>query len=233
MQVEDKPRSNFSALPKEMKPRERMFEVGPENLSDQELLAILLRTGYKGKSVMQMAEDLLVSGNGLGGLSDNSLQALSKIKGIKNEKATTLAAAFELSRRLLTKKRHIYDIPFTSPKTVAEYFISRFRDKLAEEFHVVLLNSNNLIKKDVCISRGNLDTSVVHPREVFKAAIDNLAKSIILVHNHPSGNTMPSNSDIQTTKKIVESGKILEIPVLDHIIIGGNSYSSFVELGHI
>jgi len=231
MQVEEKPRSNFKSLPGEMKPRERMFAVGPENLSDQELLAILLRTGFKGKSVMQMAEELLASEGGLSGLSDNSLQSLSRKKGIKNEKATTLAAAFELSRRLLTKKRQIYDTPFTSPKVVADYFIPKFRDKLAEEFHVVLLNAGNMIKKDVCISRGNLDSSVVHPREVFKAAIDHLAKSVILVHNHPSGNPEPSRSDMATTKKIVESGKILEIPVLDHIIIAGNLYSSFTEKG--
>lgn len=231
MEIEDRPRSSFKYLPQEIKPRERMYSVGPENLSDQELLAILLRTGYKGKSVMQLSEEILRDENGLGGLSELTLEALSRRKGIKNEKATTLAAAFELSRRLLTKKRNLTDKPFTSPKSVADYFIPKFRDMLVEEFHLIILNSSNLIKRDICISRGTLDSSVVHPREVYKIAIDNLAKSIILVHNHPSGNLEPSMSDIATTKKIVESGKILDIPVLDHIIIAGNSYSSFVEKG--
>lgn len=152
-----------------------------------------------------------------------------KISGIGKDKTATLLAAFELSRRIQSQKKWFSDKKITSPREVAEIFIPLLKDELKEKFLIINLNSANKIINYNIISIGNLNSSVVHPREVFKSAIENSAASIILMHNHPSGNCTPSEEDKKITKKLVESGKILDIPVFDHIIIAGNSYTSFVE----
>lgn len=149
--------------------------------------------------------------------------------GIGNDKAVTLLAAFELSRRIQVQSRWFSDKKITSPQDVADIFIPMLRDEIKENFIVVCLNSANKIIRYVTVSVGNLNSSVVHPREIFKAAIENDSASIILIHNHPSGNPEPSNEDISITKKVVESGKIMDIPVFDHIIVAGNGFTSFVE----
>lgn len=149
--------------------------------------------------------------------------------GIGNDKAVTLLAAFELSRRIQVQSRWFSDKRITSPQDVADIFIPMLRDEIKENFIVVCLNSANKIIRYVTVSVGNLNSSVVHPREIFKAAIENDSASIILIHNHPSGNPDPSNEDISITKKVVESGKIMDIPVFDHIIVAGNGFTSFVE----
>lgn len=149
--------------------------------------------------------------------------------GIGNDKAVTLLAAFELSRRIQVQSRWFSDKRITSPQDVADIFIPMLRDEIKENFIVVCLNSANKIIRYVTVSVGNLNSSVVHPREIFKAAIENDSASIILIHNHPSGNPEPSNEDISITKKVVESGKIMDIPVFDHIIVAGNGFTSFVE----
>lgn len=138
-------------------------------------------------------------------------------------------AAFELSRRILVHSKWYSDRKVTSPQDIADIFIPLLRDETKENFLVVCLNSANKIIRYETISIGNLNSSVVHPREIFKAAIENSSASIILLHNHPSGNPEPSNEDISITRKIVDSGKIMDIPVFDHIIIAGNGYTSFVE----
>jgi DNA repair protein RadC len=138
-------------------------------------------------------------------------------------------AAFELSRRIQVQSKWYSDKKITSPQDVADIFIPLLRDEIKEHFIVVCLNSANKIIRYETISVGNLNSSVVHPREIFKAAIENNSASIILVHNHPSGNPEPSNEDISITKKVVESGKIMDIPVFDHIIIAGSGFTSFVE----
>lgn len=191
-------------------------------------MAILLRTGKQGKSVINIAHEI-VKKYKLAVLPSVSISSLKKIDGIGNDKAATLAAAFELARRIQSASKFDWNKKITSPQDVAEFFIPLMRDELKEHFIVVCLNSANKIIKHETISIGNLNSSVVHPREVFKAAIENSSASIILIHNHPSGNTEPSSEDISVTKKIIEAGKILDIPVFDHLIIAGNTFTSFVE----
>jgi DNA repair protein RadC len=216
-------------LPLDDRPREKLLLRGPQSLSDAELVAILLRTGKKGKSVLEIARDLISSEGNLAILATKTIDSLQLISGIGKDKAATLAAAFELSRRILSQPKWLSNKKITSPLDVAEIFIPILRDENKEKFIVVCLNSANKIIKHETISIGNLNSSVVHPREVFKVAIDNSSASIILIHNHPSGNPEPSNEDIRITKKIVETGKIMEIPVFDHLIIAGETYTSFVE----
>lgn len=216
-------------LPLDDRPREKLLLRGPQSLSDAELVAILLRTGKKGKSVLEIARELINSEGNLAMLATKTVDSLQLISGIGKDKAATLAAAFELSRRILSQPKWFSNKKITSPQDVAEIFIPILRDDNKEKFIVVCLNSANKIIKHETISIGNLNSSVVHPREVFKVAIDNSSASIILIHNHPSGNPEPSNEDIRITKKIVETGKIMEIPVFDHLIIAGETYTSFVE----
>ena len=220
---------NVKDLPAGDRPREKLLNKGVENLTDTELLAILLRTGIKDHSVIEIARDLLNENESLAVIASKSVEALAKYKGIGGDKAATLAAAFEISRRILSQNKWYSDKKITSPEDVASIFIPLLRDELKEKFIVVSLNSANKIIKYNTISVGSLNASIVHPREVFKVAIDNSSANIILVHNHPSGNAEPSNEDIAVTKKICESGKVLDIKVFDHIIIAGTSYTSFVE----
>ncbi len=216
-------------LPSDDRPREKLMMHGAHNLTDAELIAILLRTGTKGKSVIDLAQELLTLQGNLAVLASKPLSTLTKSSGIGKDKAATLLAAFEISRRILSKSKWFSEKQITSPKDVAEFFIPLLKDEVKEKFIVVCLNTANKIIKMETISVGSLNSSVVHAREVFKAAIENSSASIILVHNHPSGNPEPSSEDIEITKKIVESGKILGIPVFDHLIIADNSYTSFVE----
>ena len=216
-------------LPLDDRPREKLLLRGAQSLSDAELVAILLRTGKKGKSVIEIARELISSEGNLAMLATKTVDSLQKISGIGKDKAATIAAAFELSRRILSQPKWFSIKKITSPQDVAEIFIPILRDDNKEKFIVVCLNSANKIIKHETISVGNLNSSVVHPREIFKVAIDNSSASIILIHNHPSGNPEPSNEDIRITKKIVETGKIMDIPVFDHLIIAGETYTSFVE----
>ena len=216
-------------MPLEDRPREKLSLRGSQNLTDAELLAILLRTGSKGKSVIQISQELIKKNGNLAVLASNSFSQMTKISGIGNDKAATLLAAFELSRRIQSQSKWYSDKKISSPGEVADIFIPLLKDELKERFIVVCLNSANKIIKYEVISVGNLNSSIVHPREVFKVAIENNSASIILIHNHPSGNSDPSNEDISITKKIVETGTIMSIPVFDHIIIAGKNFTSFVE----
>lgn len=154
---------------------------------------------------------------------------MKRIKGVGSDKAATLSAAFELARRVEFNKRWLSNSKIKSPKEIASIFIPLLKDEPKEKFLVVSLNSANKIIKYDIISEGILNSSLVHPREVFKTAIENLAASIILAHNHPSGNSEPSPDDISVTKKIYEAGKILDIKVVDHVIIAGDNYFSMAE----
>ncbi|HEY6905926.1 MAG TPA: DNA repair protein RadC [Ignavibacteriaceae bacterium] len=216
-------------LPLDDRPREKLLLRGSQNLTDAELIAILLRTGKKAKSVVQIAQELINEHRNLAVLSTKTVSVLTRMPGIGNDKAVTLLAAFELSRRIQVQSRWFSDKKITSPQDVADIFIPMLRDEIKENFIVVCLSSANKIIRYVTVSVGNLNSSVVHPREIFKAAIENDSASIILIHNHPSGNPEPSNEDISITKKVVESGKIMDIPVFDHIIVAGNGFTSFVE----
>lgn len=216
-------------LPLDDRPREKLMIRGPQNLTDAELLAIILRTGTKGNSVISMAQDLIIQEGNLARLASKSFSELQKSNGIGRDKASTLLATFEISRRILSQQKWLSDRKITSPEDVAGIFIPLFRDEVKERFVVVSLNSANKIIGYDTISIGNLNSSVVHAREIFKSALEKNAASIILMHNHPSGNPDPSKEDIAITKKLVESGKIMDIPVFDHIIIAGDTYTSFVE----
>jgi DNA repair protein RadC len=229
MPMSEERKFTVKELPPDDRPREKLLSRGAQSLSDAELVAILLRTGKKGKSVLEIARELISSEGNLAMLATKTVDSLQKISGIGKDKAATLAAAFELSRRILSQPKWLSNKKITSPQEIAEIFIPILRDDNKEKFIVVCLNSANKIIKHETISIGNLNSSVVHPREIFKVAIDNSSASIILIHNHPSGNPEPSNEDIRITKKIVETGKIMEIPVFDHLIIAGETYTSFVE----
>lgn len=216
-------------LPLDDRPREKLILRGPQSLSDSELIAIILRTGTKGKSVVQISQEIIKKSGNLASLAVKTVSAFTKDEGIGKDKAATLAAVFEIAKRVNAQIKWFSDAKITSPEDVAKIFIPLLKDEIKEHFFVLCLNSANKIIKYENISIGNLNSSVVHPREVFKVAIDNNSANIIVLHNHPSGNPEPSNEDISITKKLVESGKILGIEIFDHIIIAGNQYLSFVE----
>lgn len=218
------------SLPPEQMPRERLKQHGAGKLSDIELLAILLRTGSKGVSVLNVASELMNRYRNFAALSTRSIEDLKKIPGIGPDKAVMLKAVFEIATRIRKSEVYMDKICITSPDQVADFFIPILQTKQNEQFLIACLNSANRITNYRIISEGILDSSLVHPREVFKAAIEESAKSIFLVHNHPSGNPNPSPQDIKITRKMVEAGKIFEIPVVDHIIIAGNAFTSLLEL---
>jgi len=216
-------------LPLDDRPREKLLLRGVQNLSDAELLAILLRTGKRGKSVVQLAQEILKEEGSLSALASKSVESFTKFSGVGKDKAATLVAVFELVRRVESNIQLYKEMQIRSPKDIADFFIPILRNQVQEKFFVICLNSSNKIQKYKDIFTGTLNTSVVHPREIFKFAIDNNSANIILMHNHPSGNCEASREDIAITKKIVEAGKIIGIEVFDHIIIGNNNFSSFVE----
>jgi len=217
-------------LPIDDRPREKLMLRGVQSLSNTELIAILLRTGTKGKSVIQISQELLQKYNNLNILTNQTHAALKKIPGIGNDKATALIAAFELSRRVDSQKKWLSNKKVTSPQNIADFFIPLLRDEVKEKFFAICLNSANKIITYELISVGTLNSSLVHPREVFKVAVENNSASIILLHNHPSGNGDPSNEDIMLTKKMIEVGKFMDIPIFDHLIIAGDNYTSMVEM---
>lgn len=206
-----------------------MLLRGAQSLTDAELLAILLRTGTKGISVIEVAQSIIKKYGNLSALALQSIESLTKVNGVGNGKAATLAAAFEIVRRIESQSKWFSNNKITTPADVAKIFIPLFRDEVKEKFIVICLNSANKIIRYEVISVGSLNSSIVHAREVFKVAIENNSANIILMHNHPSGNIEPSSEDIKVTKRLVESGKILDITVFDHIIIAGNSYMSFID----
>lgn len=217
-------------LPRDDQPREKLVAKGADSLTDAELIAILLRTGIKGKNVVEVARDLIKEFGDFTTLGKKSIQELTKILGIGRDKAVTLSAAFEIGKRTAIQISEMNMAKkITSAEDVANIFIPRLRDEVKENFFVVCLSTSNTIIRAEKISVGTLDASLVHPREVFKIAILNNSKSIILVHNHPSGNPEPSDEDYSITKKFVEAGKILNIPILDHVVIAGGKFTSIME----
>lgn len=216
-------------LPKPERPRERLKRFGTEALSAQELLALVIGRGVSKKSVMTIAQELLTRFGNIKAISEATLEELSQIKGIGFAKASQLKASFELARR---KDEHDGErLSVKSHQDVIKVVRQRLKDKKKEQFLVLCLDTRNNLIRIGTISIGTLDANLVHPREVFKEAIQSLASSIILVHNHPSGNPEPSEADIDITKRIQETGKIVGIDVLDHIIVGDNTSFSFKEKG--
>ncbi len=179
--------------------------------------------------MLRIAQEIINKYNNLSIVAARSLESLTQEHGIGKDKAATLLAAFELCKRIQSQSKLFLKKTISSPHDIAQTFIPLLKNDVKEKFIVVCLNSANKVIKQETISIGNLNSSVVHPREIYKVAIDCSSASIILIHNHPSGNPEPSNEDISITKKIVEAGKIMDIPVFDHIIIAGDTYTSFVE----
>jgi len=213
-------------MPNQNRPRERFLKVGPEGLSDAEILAILLRTGSKGENVVDMSNRLIAE-YGLDKLMECSLEELEKIKGIGKTKAMQILAIAELEKRINQSKNPVKKI--TCAKDVFDLMHNELKDKKEEHFYVLLLNNqNNVIKKEL-ISKGILDSAILHPREVFRPAIKHSAARIILVHNHPSGNSQPSSEDLDITQRLTAVGGDLGIRVLDHVIVGRGEWWSWME----
>jgi len=223
-------RLRIKDLPEDERPRERMYKYGPQTLRNAELLAILIQTGNVEETAVQLAERLLRKYNGdLRRLStENEKQIAEGIKGLGPSKAAKIMAAFELGRRLSSLPGE--DKPrIGSPEDVSLLMMPTMRDLLNEALHVLCLDTKNYVTKQERIFEGSLNASVIHPREVFRFAIREAAAAIILVHNHPSGDPTPSSDDIRATKQIVEAGNYIEIPVLDHVIIGNGIFVSLKE----
>ena len=215
-------------LPAQNRPRERFLKHGAEALSDAELFAILLRTGSKGENVIDMSNRLIAE-YGLDKLFECSLRELQKIKGIGPSKAMQLLAMAELGKRHSQAQKPIKKI--TCAKDVFDLFHDRLKDEKQEHFIVLMLNNMNYLVEEKLISKGTLDKTLIHPREIFRYAIKNAVSKIILMHNHPDGNSMPSVNDLEITEELVKAGDLMGIKVLDHIIIGKNEKWSWKE-GH-
>ncbi len=214
-------------LNKNIRPRERLKKYGASYLCDDELLAIILRTGSKEYNAKELASVIINNINGINNLSNTTLKELSSIKGIGEVKAITLLAALELGKRCL--KKDISKIKIDNNLIVYDLFKYDFVNCYQEKFIALFLdNKCNLITYEV-IFIGTISNSSVHPREIFKLAFKNSASQIIIVHNHPSGDSNPSNADINVTDKLYEIGKLMSIPIIDHIIIGYNNFYSFYE----
>lgn len=227
----------INEIPLEERPRELLADKGAENLTNIQLLAILLRAGTKGVSVLSVAEELYSKFGSLRGLVEARLDQLTEIKGIGRDKAITLKAAFTLARRMSEEVRREQPL-LNSPEKIVEAIKDEFVDCKVETFWVVLLNTKKRLIRFEKIAQGIVDTVVVHAREVFISAIVSRASSIVVVHNHPSGDPTPSEGDIKTTRELIKAGQILKIDLLDHIIIGnktdnGNEgYVSLRSLGY-
>ncbi len=223
--------------PASERPRERLVERGPDALTHAELIAILLRTGLKGANVVRVGENLLRKFGSLNALALASVDELKQISGVGPDKAATLVAAFALARRM--EQERLAESPvLDNPVTVVNFMRETNRLLNVESFQVLLLNVRKKLIRSQEISQGLLDTILVHPREVFRAAIVANAAGIVLVHNHPSGDPAPSEADIKVTRDLIRAGQLLKIEVVDHVIIGratperAKDYSSLKELGY-
>jgi DNA repair protein RadC len=216
-------------LPVTERPREKLYSHGPSALSNEELLAIIIRTGNKKDSAIDIARKILSRDNrGLVYLRDTTLQELMETKGVGECKAAQILAAIELGKRL-NYKEALNKVRINEPSTIANLYMDEMRYLQKEHFRIVLLDTKNQIIVTEEISVGTLNASIVHPRDVFKAAIKRNSNAMILIHNHPSGDPTPSNEDMNITNRLIDAGNLIGIKVLDHIIIGDNRYISFKE----
>jgi DNA repair protein RadC len=229
MRLKDQPASE--------RPRERLVALGAEALSNAELIAILLRTGLKGANAVEVGKQLLQKFGSLQSLALASVDDLRKVKGIGRDKAVTLVAAFALAQKMAKELQDESPV-LDNPENVVRLVRAKNLLLETEQFQVLLLNTRKRLIRVEKISDGTLDTILVHPREVFKSAISANAASIVLVHNHPSGDPTPSEADIKVTRDLIRAGQLLKIEVLDHVIIGratverAKDYASLRELGY-
>jgi DNA repair protein RadC len=208
-----------------------LIDLGARALSSPELLAIVLGSGSAGRSALRLGEDVLAAAGGsLRRMAMQPVAALRSVDGVGLVRAVTIHASLELGRRMSAEARED-GAPVRSPRDVVAVFAPRLEDLPVEEFHVAVLDAQHRLERDVTVTRGILNSSLVHPREVFREAIAERAASVILVHNHPSGDPMPSPDDRAVTEQLVAAGRLLDIPVHDHVIIGRGRYTSFAEAG--
>ncbi|MCF8008832.1 MAG: DNA repair protein RadC [Halanaerobiales bacterium] len=215
-------------MPVEKRPREKMLKYGSKTLSTEELIALIIRTGSKGKTALELANYLINQNQGLNNLINFAPEEFMKYDGIGLAKSTQLCAVIELSKRInsYSNKEKLF---INGPEDVGSTFMSELRFLKQEHLYVLLLDVKNKVIAKELISKGGLDSSIVHPREVFKKAIKKSCASLILIHNHPSGDPTPSKNDIDVTKKLMSSGEIIGIELLDHIIIGDRKYISMKD----
>lgn len=219
-------------MPRDERPYEKCSRLGAEHLSDVELLAVLLRTGTRGENALELAGRILYHAGGISilGIHQFNAERLKQIKGIGNVKAIQISCISELAKRL-AKASYQDTVCFTDPKTIAQYYMEDLRHEKQEHMKLLMLNSKAKLLGETTISKGTVNASLVTPRELFIEALQKNAVSIIILHNHPSGDPSPSREDMLTTKRIQDAGALIGIELLDHIIIGNNCYISFREEG--
>lgn len=218
-------------LPRSERPRERLQSLGAQTLSTAELLAILIGSGSGGHSAIGVGHEILARAEGsLRRIATQPVAALTAQPGVGMVRAISIHAALELGRRMASEA-HEDGAPMRTPRDVYAAYGPRLQDLPVEEFHVAVLDAQHRLERDVTITRGLLNSSLVHPREVFRQAIAERAAAIIVVHNHPSGDPTPSTDDRVVTEQLVAAGRLLDIPVHDHLIVGHGRYVSFVEAG--
>jgi len=224
-------------LPTKERPRERLIAIGAEAMGNTDLIAILLRTGLRGRSAIHVAEQLMRSFGSLHQMAKASLEELRTVPGVGPNKAVTLQCAFTLAQRM-AQEIQMEAPTLDTPDKVAELLRDEARLREVEFFQVVLLNTRRKLIRIVDITQGTLDSVLIHPREVFRAAVSLQASAVVLVHNHPSGDPTPSDADIKVTRDLIRAGQILRIEVLDHVILGQstqhqpNDFVSLRELGY-
>jgi DNA repair protein RadC len=218
-------------MPRSDRPRERLIDLGVHALSTAELLALLLGTGSKDRPALQLGQAVLSAfGGSLRRIARDPVASLTAIPGVGPARAVGIHAALELGRRLAGEERQP-GAPIQSPRDVVQWYAPRMEDLPVEEFHVAVLDAQHRLERDITVTRGILNSSLVHPREVFREAIAERACAVILVHNHPSGDPAPSADDRAVTEQLAAAGRVLDIPVHDHVIIGRGRYTSFAEAG--
>lgn len=226
---------NFNSLPREERPYERCVRHGAQQLSDRELLAVLLRTGAKGRTVLELAGDILELSPGKKGfaaLRRMSLKELSAVRGIGKVRAIQLQCILELARRMAREEAG-KGVFFKNPAAVAAFYMEDLRHREQEVLLLLMLNQKGRLLKEKYMFKGTVNASMISPREIFLEALSARAVQIILLHNHPSGDAQPSKEDMQVTRRVSEAGMLLGIQLTDHIIIGGHAYISFREKNYL
>jgi DNA repair protein RadC len=227
--MSDTGKKSVKQWPEDERPRERLIAHGAAALSDAHLLAIIIKNGRAGRSALDLALELLMKFESLAGIEKAGISEICDVPGIGKAKAAEIKAAIEIGRRY--QKPSLAGASLCSSEDVAEYYRPRMRDLKKEVFKCVLLDTKNKIIRDEEVSVGSLSASIVHPRDTFKAAIRESAAAVLFVHNHPSGDTRPSQEDILLTRRLVQAGEVLGIQVLDHIIMGDGGHFSFRDHG--
>lgn len=218
--------------PEQERPREKLLRYGAEQLTNGELLAILLRVGVKGKSAVDLGRNMLQELGSLRALENWEPEELCKLHGLSLAKVAQIKAAIELGKRILSEKKKTFGKVYSS-KQVFEYLLPSSRDLKRELFKAIFLNAHNQILKESIIGTGTLTSSAIYPREIMSLAYRTGAAAVVFAHNHPSGSTLPSSEDRRVTRELVIAGEVIQVGVIDHLIIGENQYFSFADEGYI